>query len=117
MTRVCKIAASFAAIASTATTSVCLFANGATQAEPLSNQAVGYGSSWRLTKFGWQDSTAWVSDTFVPNPPLEFLHPGIWATLVLLTVLSATIWACSEWEYAQLFRSTRAEDKETTFKQ
>ena len=117
MTSVCKIAASITfAIVSLTITAVCLFASGVMQAEPVLKQAVGSGSSWRMTKFGWQDSTAWMSDSFVPQPTLELVHPVILATLVLLTVLAATIWACSEWEYARLFRNAEAKDNEITLK-
>ena len=34
-----------------------------------------------------------MSDAFAPHPTLELIHPAIWAALVLLSVLAATIWA------------------------
>ena len=92
-----------------------LFASTATESELTASPRVDIDTSWRLTKFGWQDSTTWVSDTdtFAPQPTWELVHPFIWATLVLLTVLVATIWASSEWEYAQLFRQAERQDDES----
>ena len=90
-----------------------LSAGSVIQSEPTAIPIEDSGSSWRLTKFGWQDSTAWVSDTFAPRPTLELIHPLVWAMLVLLTVLVATIWACSEWEYARLFKQADAQDDES----
>ena len=93
--------------------SVCTLAGSVTQSEPTAVPLDDQGSSWRLTKFGWQDSSAWVADTFAPQPTLELVHPVVWAMLVLLIVLVATIWACSEWEYAQLFRQADPQEDES----
>jgi hypothetical protein len=82
----------------------------ATQSDPVSNQAVTGDTSWRLTKFGWQDSSAWVSDAFAPHPTLELIHPATWALLVLLSVIVATIWASNEWEFERLLPASHAED-------
>ena len=62
-------------------------------------------STWRLTKFGWQDSARWPSaDSYVPVKTIEMLHPFVWAGTVLIAVIASMIWASSEWEIARLFK-------------
>ena len=61
-------------------------------------------STWRHTKFGWQDSASWpAADSFVPIKTIELLHPVVWAGIVLIAVITTMIWASSEWEIARLF--------------
>ena len=63
-------------------------------------------TTWRHTKYGWQDSARWpVADAFTPSKTVELLHPIVWAAIVLLSVVTSTIWASNEWETARLFRS------------
>ncbi len=66
-------------------------------------------STWRHTKFGWQDSARWpVADSFAPVKTIELLHPFVWAGIVLFAVIGTMIWASSEWEIARLFGSDEA---------
>lgn len=61
-------------------------------------------STWRHTKYGWQDSVGWPSaDPYLPIKTVELLHPLVWAGIVLITVMATMIWASSEWEIARLF--------------
>lgn len=61
-------------------------------------------TTWRHTKFGWQDSAHWsVGDSFAPVKTIEFLHPFVWAGTVLIAVIATMIWASNEWEIARLF--------------
>ena len=61
-------------------------------------------TTWRHTKFGWQDSSSWpTADSFTPPRTLELLHPFVWAGIVLITVIATMIWASSEWEFSRLF--------------
>jgi hypothetical protein len=63
-------------------------------------------STWRHTKYGWQDSASWPSaDSFVPIKRIELIHPFVWAGIVLITVIATMIWASSEWEIARLFET------------
>ena len=73
------------------------------QSDTLSSD-MGLGSSWRLTKHGWQDSTRWIVDSFAPVRTFELIHPLIWAFLIIVLVVAATIWASEEWEFARLFK-------------
>jgi hypothetical protein len=62
-------------------------------------------STWRHTKYGWQDSASWpVADSYVPVKTIEMLHPFVWTGTVLIAVIAAMIWASSEWEIARLFQ-------------
>ena len=61
------------------------------------------GSGWRRTEHGWQDSTQWIVDTFRPVKAFELIHPAVWALLVILLVIAATIWASEEHDYSRLF--------------
>ena len=63
-------------------------------------------STWRHTKYGWQDSASWpAGDSFAPTKTVELLHPFAWAGTVLIGAIAAMIWASSEWEIARLFKS------------
>jgi hypothetical protein len=63
-------------------------------------------STWRHTKFGWQDSAFWrPADSFRPVKTIELLHPFVWAGIVLIAVIATMIWASSEWEISRLFES------------
>ena len=65
-------------------------------------------STWRHTKYGWQDSASWpAADTYVPVKAIEMLHPFVWAGTVLFAVIATMIWASSEWEIARLFQRDR----------
>ena len=107
-----KATATTIACAWLAMTSICSYGGSVTQSESMVKPTVDSDTSWRLTKFGWQDSTTWVSDTFAPQPTWELVHPVIWAMLVLLTVLVVTIWASSEWEFARLFQQAERQEEE-----
>jgi hypothetical protein len=68
-------------------------------------------TSWRYTKFGWQNSSSWVSPkAYIPRQTVERLHPFVWAGIVLISVVATMIWASNEWDLARLLRH----DKETT---
>jgi hypothetical protein len=62
-------------------------------------------TTWRHTKFGWQDSAGWsAADSYRPQQAFELLHPLIWAAIVLISVIGTMILASSEWEVKQLLR-------------
>ena len=62
-------------------------------------------TSWRYTKFGWQDVSNWFrSNAFEPRQTIELLHPLVWSGIVLISVIATMIWASSEWDFARLFQ-------------
>lgn len=79
------------------------FLQADTYGETRSTNAIP--TSWRLTRFGWQDSTSWFVDSFAPIKTVELIHPLVWTALVLVTVLLVMIWASEEWDLARLFSS------------
>ncbi len=62
-------------------------------------------TNWRYTKFGWQDVSTWANPkAYVPRQTIQLLHPLVWASIVLISVLATMIWASSESEFARLFQ-------------
>lgn len=62
-------------------------------------------STWRYTRFGWQDSSQWMAEANRIHPPrrrFDQLHPLTFALLIVLSVMTATLWASNEWEVARL---------------
>jgi len=61
-------------------------------------------TTWRHTKFGWQDSATWTAaDSFVPQKAVELIHPLVFAITILILVIAAMVWASNEWEIERLF--------------
>ena len=61
-------------------------------------------SDWRYTKFGWQNASSWVGpNAGVPRQTIELMHPLVWAGIVLISVITAMIWASNEWDFGRLF--------------
>lgn len=53
-------------------------------------------TTWRYTRFGWEDSAKWRA---LPNPrpePVPGIHPVAWAGMLCLGVLVLLVWASSE---------------------
>lgn len=88
--------------------SVSAVATGVLQADTLLNSPAELGTSWRHTKFGWQDSSRWFVDSFAPVKTFEVIHPILWAALVLITVVGVMIWASEEWDIERLFDDEEA---------
>lgn len=65
-------------------------------------EVADYG--WRKTRFGWQDSTLWYIESAIPRSCLELVHPFIWASLILILVVGAAVWAAEEWELSRCFQ-------------
>ena len=61
-------------------------------------------TTWRHTKFGWQDSATWTAaDSFVPQKTVELIHPLVFAITILILVIAAMVWASNESEIERLF--------------
>ncbi len=60
-------------------------------------------STWRYTKYGWQDSATWVRQQDVPfERRVELIHPLALTGVILLSVGGMLLWAAEEWEVAHL---------------
>jgi hypothetical protein len=60
----------------------------------------GEPTPWRMTRYGWQDSSTWMLPATVPyERRIELIHPVSFATLVLLSAMGAVIWASEEKEW------------------
>jgi hypothetical protein len=95
-----------ASLVATWTCSAITHASGHTQGEASRPATTDIDSTWRHTKFGWQDSASWpVADSYVPVKTIEQVHPFVWAGTVLLGVIATMIWASSEWEIDRLFEN------------
>ena len=58
-------------------------------------------TSWRQTKFGWQNSNLWQHRT-TEAPIVSRIHPFIFTAAVLLAVLGLMIWSSNEVELESL---------------
>ncbi len=60
------------------------------------------GTTWRHTRFGWEDSRYWEPVTELRPEPMPGMHPLAWAGLLTLSVLVLLIWASETDEVARL---------------
>jgi hypothetical protein len=60
------------------------------------------GTTWRHTRFGWEDSRHWEPVTDLRPEPMPGMHPLAWAGLLTLSVLVMVVWASESDEVAAL---------------
>lgn len=61
-------------------------------------------SSWRYTRYGWQDSSEWIRTPAEISPRgIDQINPVLISLDILLAAAAAMIWASDECQVARLF--------------
>ena len=72
-------------------------------------QDTAISSTWRRTRYGWEDSSKWVTAKPIRfERRIELIHPLAISGIILLSSIGMLIWASEEWDTERLFsRSTK----------
>ena len=60
-------------------------------------------TSWRKTRFGWQDMSAWNQSKSQATYRIELIHPVIFSASIVMFSIAVLIWATEEYDWGRLF--------------
>ena len=73
-------------------------------APELAQEQVELDTTWRYTRFGWQDSSYWRRPPADLGPRIiDRISPVLFSIDIVLAVLGAMIWVSEDWQVDRLF--------------